>query len=286
VRRLYDEKFAEVDLLVKSTINDISGLKEKVAKESEKATYEIQRITRNLAIKLDSVAGDINLRVWFHELPKNFIAVLSAQHNQSGIDARIGGQWHGAFSYFFQKVLLDQKADQNNDGQVSLGEGVLFSKKQLKANRYTQVSFIGGEDTNFSLFPLSADEKNKKLGKNVKSFLIGVNDHKDVRINLKGAVNDIIGFRNLLKTRMGVPNENIIFLTNKNASLKTIQDRLEHLKKISNPDDLLIVYFSGHSYSTKDRTGKSPTGLVKLICPWDFGEGTFLLGPDLIAKMK
>ncbi|HKP69989.1 MAG TPA: caspase family protein [Pyrinomonadaceae bacterium] len=96
---------------------------------------------------------------------------------------------------------------------------------------------------------------------------VGIRKYKyaPVWAELKGAVNDVVGVREVLESeRYGVPAANIVTLTDDQATkeniLKTFQSHLitkarEHFEKTKNRDTVVMFQFSGHGSQVPDLDG-------------------------------
>lgn len=119
---------------------------------------------------------------------------------------------------------------------------------------------------------------------NFYALLVGVNDyHPDGGVKgLRGCVNDIDEMARLLVERFGVPSDNIVTLTNLQATHRAITGALQsHLVDRADrwlaaghdqPDadkPIFLFYFSGHGSQTRDLTGQEPDGMDETIVPYD-----------------
>ncbi|NJK83552.1 MAG: tetratricopeptide repeat protein, partial [Saprospiraceae bacterium] len=98
---------------------------------------------------------------------------------------------------------------------------------------------------------------NLKLPK-IWALVVGVSEYRNGRINLKYADKDATLFYNFLKSDYGgrVPDEQIVLLTNKEATRANI---IKNLKKVSfraHPDDIFIFYIAGHGQISSTQKGK------------------------------
>lgn len=119
----------------------------------------------------------------------------------------------------------------------------------------------------------------------IRAVLVGVDEYERSDIPpLRGCVNDVLLVRWLLKTRFGVPNEDIRVLVNRRATKANIVSRLSAAIGQSEPGDTIVFYFSGHGSQIRDRDGDELTdALDELICPhdMDWDRGTYLIDDDL-----
>ena len=82
----------------------------------------------------------------------------------------------------------------------------------------------------------------------VKALIIGVNNYFiDGASNLPFCQNDVIAMANSLENGLGLEKKNIITCGDIGYVTKSdFEDALERMVTISNGDDVLIFYFSGH----------------------------------------
>ena len=105
--------------------------------------------------------------------------------------------------------------------------------------------------------------------RNIWALVVGINEYQNVR-NLKYAVNDAQAFYNLLLKQNRVPEENVILLTNSQASLRNLRRAMgTKLKEKAGKEDMVIIYFAGHGATEKDVTSPDGDGLEKYLLPVD-----------------
>lgn len=92
--------------------------------------------------------------------------------------------------------------------------------------------------------------------KNV-ALLIGINQYTGVR-PLEGAVNDVTGLRAVLIERWGFAAEDIVTLTDAQATRAAILNELDRLEARSKAGDFVLFYFSGHGTSGRDADAGLP----------------------------
>lgn len=85
------------------------------------------------------------------------------------------------------------------------------------------------------------------------ALLIGVSDYKDQRIpDLEGPVNDVQALTKVLVSQWNFKASNIRSLLNEQATEQNILQALDELLQSTQPDDNVLVYFSGHGTSARD----------------------------------
>jgi hypothetical protein len=108
-----------------------------------------------------------------------------------------------------------------------------------------------------------------ELRRNVWALVVGINQYQNVR-NLKYAVNDATAFYNLLVKQNQIPEENVIILTDQQASLRNLRRALgTQLKKRAGKEDMVIIFFAGHGATEKDASSPDGDGLEKYLLPVD-----------------
>ncbi|KAJ7481035.1 caspase domain-containing protein [Mycena galericulata] len=106
------------------------------------------------------------------------------------------------------------------------------------------------------------------------AFIIGIDQYLSNAIpNLRGCVNDAQTMRNFLTNRFHIPEAQIAFLANEDATRKAILEKFQtHL--IDNPsiekDDTIILYYAGHGSRTKGPDSwPSVDGKIETLVPHD-----------------
>ncbi len=92
-----------------------------------------------------------------------------------------------------------------------------------------------------------------------RALLIGINDYQtDQFMDLRGAVNDVETMREILTTRFGFSPENVVVLTDANATRKAILAAFEKLVEETGERDVVYIHYSGHGSQVKDLNGDEP----------------------------
>lgn len=183
---------------------------------------------------------------------------------------------NGLFTYHLLRGL-DGNADTNNDNLIAANELQNYLSSQLAAefqrrdNRYsTSAGLTRGSDiTNVSnetslpsnrYMPVTAFEgsgdvpvwgENAGYGR-IVALIIGVGRHSDKEImSLPSTNNDIRMFNEVLKKDKRAITQMLV-----DPKKYEILDAMNQLKKELKPDDLFILYFSGHGVLGKDGSPK------------------------------
>jgi uncharacterized caspase-like protein len=118
-----------------------------------------------------------------------------------------------------------------------------------------------------------------------RALLVGINDYsasrltrpKDARepaardwANLDGTINDVTMMRGLLTTIYGFDDEDIVTLTDQQATRDAIMKTIEcHLLAASRRGDVLLFYFSGHGSQVRNSASSEDDKLDESLVPAD-----------------
>ena len=109
-------------------------------------------------------------------------------------------------------------------------------------------------------------------GSHKLALLVGINNYKySDRISaLAGSLNDVEQMRQLLIGKFEFPPENILVLTNSQATHAGIINAIQtHLIAKAQAGDIVVFHYSGHGSQMKDVTGKMINGMDETIVPFD-----------------
>jgi len=115
--------------------------------------------------------------------------------------------------------------------------------------------------------PAAASSTPRKL-----ALLVGINNYKySDRISaLGGSLNDVEEMRQLLIGKFEFPSENILVLTDSQATHASIISAIQnHLIAKAQPGDIVVFHYSGHGSQMKDVTKKMINGMDETIVPYD-----------------
>ena len=104
------------------------------------------------------------------------------------------------------------------------------------------------------------------------ALLVGINTYKySDRISaLAGSLNDVEQMRQLLIGKFEFPPENILVLTNSQATHAGIINAIQtHLIAKAQAGDIVVFHYSGHGSQMKDVTHRMLNGMDETIVPWD-----------------
>ncbi len=298
IQKLRDKVFdvlLDFRMQASAAIEEVAERRKTVAEESVIAISEIR--SKALAVqKQVDASGKMTVSVashekypWFGEIPSNVIGIAGSAFEQYGADVFISEKYMGAFSYFFQNALRDKNADKDGDGKVSFLEAIEATRISLKKSAYSQEPVIFGSEQNLSLFSIEKVSKTEKLAGKMLALLIGINTYEMVGTNLQGAVNDILGFQELLKNQSYFLIRDVVIhtLLDTEATLSNIQKELKWLHQNSTPEDIVLFYFSGHISLVPFTTEKQDAETTKILVPHDFRnkEERFIAVPDIVKEL-
>lgn len=78
------------------------------------------------------------------------------------------------------------------------------------------------------------------------AMLVGINNYKVARYNLRGCVDDVESLASLLKDNYGFNSDSIVKLTNADATRGAIVEGLSSMLASARADDTFVFGFSGH----------------------------------------
>ena len=124
------------------------------------------------------------------------------------------------------------------------------------------------------------------------ALLVGINDYSGDLFPLGGCVNDVKLQKELLIHRFGFNPQDIVTLTDKQATRQGILSTFEeHLIKQAKPGDNVVFHFSGHGGQVLDPDKDNSDGLNSTLIPIDFqsnssgGEVEDIMGHTLFLLM-
>ncbi len=133
---------------------------------------------------------------------------------------------------------------------------------------------------------VAAPKRSRKL-----ALLVGINDYSKggplQASNLKGCMNDVALLKNLLIYRYGFAPEDIITLTNAQATRQAILHNIETHLLNARPEDTVVFSFSGHGAPLADRYDDRSDARTTGILPYDHmnnaktGETNYITGTTL-----
>lgn len=116
-----------------------------------------------------------------------------------------------------------------------------------------------------------------------KALCVGINDYPNPRYSLKGCVNDVYGFSQLMEKQYGFSSNDFTFLINEAATAARIRQELSALLKNAVRGDVLVFYFAGHGTQKRSITQNEPDGLDEAIVPVELIYSSIIIDDDIAA---
>ena len=98
-----------------------------------------------------------------------------------------------------------------------------------------------------------------------KALLVGINAYPDPGPALRGCINDVNDMRDFVIKSCGIPAEDVVVLTDADATADHIRLGLKMLVDGLGPGDRILFHYSGHGAQLQDGDAASDC-----ICPVDF----------------
>lgn len=110
-----------------------------------------------------------------------------------------------------------------------------------------------------------------KMKSEIWAAVIGINDYKSNDIpDLKYAVSDAQAMVDYLGKRMNVPKDHIFYLDNEKATKQNVEKLLgDTLPQKANPQDTVIIYYSGHGAPYPDKSSSDGDNISKYLLTSD-----------------
>jgi hypothetical protein len=103
----------------------------------------------------------------------------------------------------------------------------------------------------------------------VFAAIIGINDYQAVR-DLRYAVNDAKAFKDYLQYNIGIPEKNLFYFIDQDATKENLQKLLgTHLKRKVSKEDTVFIFFAGHGAVESDPENPDGDGFEKYLLPHD-----------------
>lgn len=93
---------------------------------------------------------------------------------------------------------------------------------------------------------------------NKKALCIGINDYPGTQNDLRGCVNDCMGWATILQTKFGFSN--VKTLTNSQATIQAVKQEMTNLVVGSKDGDVLVITYSGHGSTVADANNDEADG--------------------------
>lgn len=123
-----------------------------------------------------------------------------------------------------------------------------------------------------------------------KAVLVGINEYPAARHRLKGSLNDLESFAEVLKSKFGFREEDIIRLTDSRATTHAVMETIkrELIDKLG-PDDVAVFYYAGHGTFVPDLNGDEDDLRDEVLCTYDISgldTGSWLTDDVMAALLR
>lgn len=118
-----------------------------------------------------------------------------------------------------------------------------------------------------------------------RALLVGINDYPGTFNDLMGCVADVQNMQDLLVSVFGFAREDIVMVTDRNATTSNILKALETLVHGARAGDLLVFHYSGHGSQVPDTHGDEADKLDEILCPVDLDWKSHVIKDDDLGKI-
>jgi hypothetical protein len=98
--------------------------------------------------------------------------------------------------------------------------------------------------------------------------------HPVPRFKLEKCIEDAFGMANFLRDNLGFKRNDVRVITDEHPwdlpTAENIREAMAALVHDAQPNDSLVLYFSGHALQVKDMSGQESNGLAECICAMDY----------------
>jgi metacaspase-1 len=112
-----------------------------------------------------------------------------------------------------------------------------------------------------------------------KALLVGINNYRDYP--LRGCVNDVTAMKDLLVELFGFSADNIRFITDRDATTKTVVENLEWLAQGGSDPAVRVFHYAGHGHFVPDKNGDEPDGSDEAMVLYDHDKSGYLIDDKL-----
>jgi len=109
-----------------------------------------------------------------------------------------------------------------------------------------------------------------------RALIIGINYflHPEPGFKLEKCIEDAYGMANFLRANLGFEHDDVRVITDENRwdlpTADNIREAMAALVYDAQPNDSLLLYFSGHALQVEDMSGQESDGLAECICAMDY----------------
>jgi cell division septum initiation protein DivIVA len=239
------------------SLEEIQRLKEQVANESARATGEIRQAQDRAKSIGNSLTGDsatisasnaerAGITAWFGQPGDKVAVIAGSQAGQLAYEDGKAGT--GAFSIRFQSALQNPFADINQDGRISLAEAAAFTRTALRRDGFDQVPTVAGPAMDTVALFASGKRPEATRYRKLIAVVVGINKYQQPNSELRGAVNDAMGFANMIEHGPNAlfAESKISLLSDGRATYAAVSNALTAIAAQATKEDLVVFYFSGH----------------------------------------
>jgi HEAT repeat protein len=265
----------EKEANLQNEVADLSALASKTrleAEEAKKEVVDLQRREKQLAAQVDELKQRLN-----REMAP--VVVVSKPTDGAKIESP---------NTLLHFIAIDDKGIRNVDVYLNGNPVIIDHKRGLKIvadeESYSKkidvvekLQLQNGQNmikiSVVDIDGISQEEvlhvtKVKERGE-IWAIVIGINQYQNTR-NLKYAVNDAQAFKDYLKDYVGIPDEHIFYLANKDATKLKIGSLLgTTIKRKASRDDTVIIFYAGHGAVETDSSNPDGDGFEKYLLPYD-----------------
>lgn len=102
-----------------------------------------------------------------------------------------------------------------------------------------------------------------------RALLIGISNYQSNLPPLAGSRNDVLLIEELLVQKYGFDRSNIRIMVDEEATRAGIFAAIRALSEVAEPDDIVLIHYSGHGSQAPDTNGDEPDGKDETILPYD-----------------
>jgi hypothetical protein len=184
-----------------------------------------------------------------------------------GITFNTGEVWRGVYLYIKNfSNILSPITNHNNEKNIM---------SNIKRRHFLQLAGSTLATVGISQLDImhQGDRYGQVLAQNTSrklALLVGINQYSETIGALKGCVTDVQLQQELLVHRFGFNPQDILTLTDQQATRKGILTAFEeHLINQAKPGDVVVFHFSGHGSRVIDPDRDQPDGLNSTLVPID-----------------
>ena len=186
------------------------------------------------------------------DVPAGTVWCIGSRADEFGYEMLRDDKPNGAFTYTFAGQLAEARADLDHDGRISLLECVIATARELGARQDTpQIPVVAGDADRVALF--AARPGVKRPYATLRALLVGVSGYKESPHALRGTANDVARLGSVLRRtkRRLFGKVRVEVLEDRAATRAGVTKALRAMARLAAPDDILMMYFSGHGIKTR-----------------------------------